>query len=418
MDKIKVGILTFHRSINYGAFLQCFSLVSKLNELYGEQISAEVIDYCPEFEVAKYEPSIKNYIFGSQQNRSSTIGILKNIAKLILTPQIIKQKRQLNNAFIQSYKELKRSEKSWITDDYISFLKEIGECYDIVIVGSDAIWETKVFPFPNAYFLDKSVHAFKMSYAACSGRMDISMYTEDQKRFLADRWNDFSYIGVRDETTENLIHSIDKNISVYHNCDPTITLDFLKYPSLFDKTKCKDILKKHGIDTDKPIIGLMGGNALGKLIRELFGNKYQIVALYYPNRHADVYIPDLTPFEWACMFSCFFITFTRFFHGTIFSLKNGVPTISVDDWKLVNSNQNSKLKDLLIRLGLEDYYYSDVFAYSNEGKDRIRKAVIKAEQNCQSERIYSALDKERASFNSFSGALESLILRLKEEKAK
>ena len=94
-----------------------------------------------------------------------------------------------------------------------------------------------------------------------------------------------------------------------------------------------------------------------------------------------------------------------------------MPTISVDDWKLVNSNQNSKLKDLLIRLGLEDYYYSDVYAYSDEGKARIKKAVIEAEQNCQSDRIYSALDKERLSFNSFSDALESLILRIKEEKA-
>ena len=39
---MKIGILTFHRACNYGAALQCFALVKKLNTM---GCDAEVIDY-------------------------------------------------------------------------------------------------------------------------------------------------------------------------------------------------------------------------------------------------------------------------------------------------------------------------------------------------------------------------------------
>lgn len=409
MRKIKIGILTFHRSINYGAFLQCFSLVTRINDIFGDRACAEVIDYCPEFEIEKYKADVKTFIFGSSQNKSSIKMAIKNTVKLILSPSIISEKRMMQASFEKAYDKLPKSEHKWITDDYNSFLSNIKDKYDVIIVGSDAVWETLVFSFPNAYFLNDSVNAIQISYAACTGRMDLSMYSNEQISFLNERWSCFKYLGVRDNATANLIRSINSNLFPQHNCDPTITLDFEQHRELFDKSTCEKILTKHGIDPKKPIIGLMGGNALGKLIRELFGNKYQVVALYYPNRHADVYLPELTPFEWAVMFSMFFITFTRFFHGTIFSLKNGVQTISVDDWKLNDKHQKSKLYDLLERLNLTDYLYSVDYIYTPEGKEKVRQAVESALRTSQSERIMKALAAEKRCFDSFSSALGNII---------
>ena len=40
---MKVGILTFHRSVNYGAYLQALALCKKLN--CEQDISAEIIDF-------------------------------------------------------------------------------------------------------------------------------------------------------------------------------------------------------------------------------------------------------------------------------------------------------------------------------------------------------------------------------------
>ena len=41
--KMNIGILTFHRAVNYGAFLQSYSLCKALNR--ESDIKAEVIDY-------------------------------------------------------------------------------------------------------------------------------------------------------------------------------------------------------------------------------------------------------------------------------------------------------------------------------------------------------------------------------------
>ena len=40
---MKVGILTYHRALNYGAFLQAVCLCERLNA--EKEISAEIIDY-------------------------------------------------------------------------------------------------------------------------------------------------------------------------------------------------------------------------------------------------------------------------------------------------------------------------------------------------------------------------------------
>ena len=41
---MKIGILTYHRAINYGAVLQSFSLVERLKKDFPNE-SIEIIDY-------------------------------------------------------------------------------------------------------------------------------------------------------------------------------------------------------------------------------------------------------------------------------------------------------------------------------------------------------------------------------------
>ena len=87
-------------------------------------------------------------------------------------------------------------------------------------------------------------------------------------------------------------------------------------------------------------------------------------------------------------------------------------TISVDDWKLNDKEQKSKLHDLLDRLKLNDYLYSVDYIYTPEGKEKVRQAVESALRTSQSERIMKALDAEKRCFDSFSSALGSIILDL------
>ena len=55
---MKIGILTFHRSFNYGAFMQCFSLVNKLKEDF-PNAEFEVVDYTVKRAIDNYMKEIQ-----------------------------------------------------------------------------------------------------------------------------------------------------------------------------------------------------------------------------------------------------------------------------------------------------------------------------------------------------------------------
>lgn len=404
MKNTKIGILTFHKSINYGAFLQCYSLLKRI-ENDCPNLDVEVIDYCPKYEIEKYMPTLRNFVFGSKFNSQSIKNIFKNIAKLFLMPGILQKKKCQYKAFQQSYQYLRLSKKHWISNDYRKFWSEIKSDYDIIIVGSDAIWECLVFDFPNAYFLPPELNIHKMSYAACSGRMFAELLNEDEKEVMRSSWNAFDYVGVRDVSTEKFIHEILPECKTYHNCDPTLFLDITTKP--FSKKSVEEKLIKAGISMKKPIIGIMGGDKMGKMVRSFFGKTYQIVAVYCPNRYADAFLADLTPFEWAISFSFFKITFTRYFHGTIFSLKNGTPTISIDDWK-VKDGQTSKLFDILNRLDLLNHYFKQEEMYSDSGLNHIKETAIGFLHQFDIKQLNSAFDSEVCSFQGFKEKLMEL----------
>ena len=151
---------------------------------------------------------------------------------------------------------------------------------------------------------------------------------------------------------------------------------------------------------------------MGKMVREFFGNKYQIVAVYYQNRYADVYLADLDPFEWAVVFSFFSLTFTRYFHGTIFSLKNGTPTISIDDWKNDEFGQSSKLRDMLYRTGLSDHYFRIEDTCSNEGREKIKNAALKFMDDPDKEKIFNGLENEARYYHDFREHIQKNIDRI------
>ena len=66
MNRIKVGILTFHRAYNYGAYLQACALCNRLNQ--EEDIECEIIDFRMQKDVEFYN---------SHQNRSTLEKILR-----------------------------------------------------------------------------------------------------------------------------------------------------------------------------------------------------------------------------------------------------------------------------------------------------------------------------------------------------
>lgn len=395
---MKVGILTFHRSFNYGAFMQCFSLVSRLRKDF-PNIEFEVIDYNAQKSVDGYTQALDR----------------------VQDEQIKRKVQQRNAAFVECQEQLPLSSFQLVSDDYSTLIDYMNETYDAVIVGSDAVWNWGVRGFSNPYFL-KDYKGIKLSYAASVHGMVYQNMTPEQKEYLQEAFRDFYYIGVRDISTENMVHYVCPELEVYHNCDPTVLLDLNDVPCDMEALKTK--LKGHGVDFSKPLIGMMAGSSVGYEIKKHFGDKIQLVSVYEPNPYADVYLYDLTPYEWAHVFSWFKTTATHFFHGTLLTLVNHKPVTSIEFESAYSSVNTTKIKDVLGRLELTQWRFTADYRNMSFFKkvfkrlklwtdkalwDKVNSHIEKVSKADYEDLIASRLQEEAKSYISFKEALERII---------
>ncbi|MBP3360161.1 MAG: polysaccharide pyruvyl transferase family protein [Clostridia bacterium] len=411
----RLGILTFHKSINYGAFMQMYSLYTRLKQDFPE-LEVEVIDYTSKRIQNKYSCNALTYIFSSVRELRKTSAVcvckatLKNTYNVIFKRGFLKKRQTMRKAFNECLGYVKLSDKSFCTDNFTEVSEYISKRYDIVVVGSDCVWEFNNYPFPNIYFLHDVTGVKKLSYAACAQGILYKNLSEDQKKYLADSWRGFDYLGVRDTATEALVAEVDKTLDIRHNCDPTLFLDLSAVP--VEMSRIREKFRQAGVDLNKPVIGLMGNEYVGKLCRDIVGNEYQIAAIYEENPYADFYINDLTPFEWSRCFSLFDFVFTNKFHGTIFSLKNNIPVFSFDYFaenSEYSNNGMTKLRDLYERIGLKgEFYHIGKKKYSEIEISEL-KELFSEQIKLQKETVLSDnLSEEAKEYTDFYNRLTNL----------
>ncbi len=207
-----VGILTFHRAVNYGAVLQTYALQGALNDL---KIENEVLDYrCPFIE-AHYNP----------KPSVSPIHV-KHFFKEVTQMPIKKRARESFDLFLS--KNIKMSEKLEKNG-----LCSVAEKYDVIITGSDQVWNMAVTGEDTVYALDfakKNVR--KVSYAASLGPAEMKA---EYKAKLTPCLKQYDSISVREPAAKAFVEEIsEKNVKV--DVDPTILLPTEKWESLADKS--------------------------------------------------------------------------------------------------------------------------------------------------------------------------------------
>lgn len=405
---MKIGVLTYHRSINCGAFTQCYALVTELQKRF-PQDQIEVIDYVPEFRVKVYDPSIKNYLLESFKFNRSFILKIKSFVKRIGHVVVYNEQHRLikkrYKAFNESMRFLPLSSKKCISDDYEDFVKMYSNDYDVIVVGSDCVWEWSTVPFPNAYYLCGDFACKKVTYAASLGTDSVSTVTKYQRQHMLEAIKQFSYIGVRDTSTEYVLRELSKDIQVYHNCDPTTFLN----PKILESHRIKvaEHLRKLGISNDKLIVGVMGDKEILNIAKNSFGNDAYYVSLYLPHKNVDANLIDISVLEWASVFGLFDITFTSYFHGTMLSLVNGTPVISVDRLP-ENEKQITKLHELYNRLDLDGFYWRKQGKFSTQTLESIKKTANRLVTIQLKDKILQEVKKESKSCESFFDYLNCL----------
>ncbi len=397
---MKIGILTYHRSINNGALIQCYSLAKRVQADFPND-SVEVIDYeMPKVAKKLYPDTLKLYYADATLRM-----FLGKTKKLLLNPLLLRRNREKSKSFKAALSELPLSSRKITSDDTKELFQYINETYDVVIAGSDAIWNYIVRGFPNPYFLDTSIEIPKFSYAASCYGMEYEKLPVTQKTEVSKILNSYVFVGTRDSESENFIKEIGSVATPTHTCDPTILLRMNELP--VNKKELEEKLKSRGFTFDRETIGIMGNESMCSMVRKIYGDKYRIVALYNYCKGADVQLYDINPYEWAYVFRYFKITFTTYFHGTLLSLKNNTPVICIALTNEYNRYHVSKAQDFLKRVGMENCYFET--DYEGVNFDKIKEKADELIGNKDKTYISQAIEQEAMTYGSFYSALKDVL---------
>lgn len=336
---IKIGILTYHRAINYGAFLQAYALCERLNQEV--DICAELIDYQTPEEADLYNPW----------------KIRRNFVYLLRDHDLKRIVDNINRYFIfrRALKKMRLSEQYLKSDDAEKFLDTYKEQYDIILVGSDEVWKIDSYRgFSAVYWLPGNYGSRKIAYAV-SARNDFSCMEQEDLLFVKQMVGNFDIISVRDEMTYREARRLTEGKKeILRCCDPSFLYEFEA-----DGSKGRKILReRYGVDTKKRCIGLMiCSQELVEVMRARWGGQIELISLFERNE-GTIFARNLSPFEWLDVVAGLDLMITSYFHGMCFSVITGTPFYAVDN--RCDEEEQSKMKDFLENEDLEERYFATV----------------------------------------------------------
>lgn len=212
---MKIGILTYHRSHNYGALLQAVALRDALESMGND---VYYVDYFPDYHRRMYA------VFDWQLFRK-TVGLKKRLKYSYrvfqsLIPKMVR--RHAFEAFV----------KKWISPHCVS----LNESFECVVYGSDQIWRKQPFinDYNPIYFgsndLKSRIH---VSYAASLSSLPETR--EDTDYFCALVAH-LDKVSVRETSTKDFLSEyVLKDIHI--DVDPCLLLSKERWYSLIPNKK-------------------------------------------------------------------------------------------------------------------------------------------------------------------------------------
>lgn len=370
---MRIGILTFHKVINYGAYLQAFSLSNKLQKEFPDD-DVEIIDF-----------------IAHKQKKRERFMLLWNVKHHGIKGGISELKKR--NAFGSAHKFLSLSPKTICTKNLNKLYSYIDERYDVLIIGSDAVFNWNQTNFPTPFIPDYKFSIPVYTYAASVHGLKFLKEEKDKIEKCGEAFNSMKLIGVRDACTENFVKYCSNKGHTIHCCDPTLFIDKDRIYCMGNGVEEK-IKQRYNFSLDSKYIVVMAPDSeMIKQISEKYGKDYKIVSVFVKSAYSDIYISDLDPFEWTAILKKAAVVVTSYFHGTLLSLVQGTPTIVLDYSGYCDEHYEGKLKDLMItRLDLPELYFDKEYAenfkedikfydkfdelLSGEYKDKIEIAVL------------------------------------------
>jgi polysaccharide pyruvyl transferase WcaK-like protein len=308
----RIGVLTFHRCINYGSYWQARCLVEGLCR---EGHDAVLLDHV-----------------------SASVG--RTEWRCALQPLLpTRSPRADIAAYAQKVRSFHRAiEALPLSRPFPLERPEAMDPFDLVIVGSDEVWNlTHPWYGGRPIFYGSGIPATRVaSYAASFGNYDAEA---GLALHWAERLGNFAAISVRDFNSGRLVRGAIGQ-------DPPLVLDpCLQFPPPNQSAA-------QAAEEERPYVAVYGhsfSDWFGRMARRWAQRRgYRLVSIGYRNDWADEQRIDSSPFDFARLIGQAVAVVTNFFHGCVFSLLNAKPFVCAGAAYRIN-----KVRDLARALGDE-----------------------------------------------------------------
>ncbi len=364
---MKIGILTFHKSENYGSAFQAYALCRALNIINSEN-SIEIIDYQNEAQRELYRTFRP---FNSPKNTAKNIRSLLNISQL----------NRRSAAFQDFQRLLPLSKKSYNSD---SELSEAYKDYDLLICGSDQIWNPQSLDFSMAYF-GVGFKCKKVSYAPSirdAGIESFEPYREDVSDALAE----FKRVSLREKSSIPVLKELcSKRIRTV--CDPTLLLTYEEYDKICSQNKPKGkYIFYYSIDYNEQSVEMV------KRISEKLNLPVYII--FSSNKTYSVYFKGFklvkknAPGDFISLIKNASLVLSTSFHGVAFSVIYRKPFFALK----TRGYTDARINCLLEQINLEDRYidygdymnsdFGEPVNYSEEAIEKLKNDSLDYLKEC------------------------------------
>ena len=216
-----VGIITMHRSDNYGAVLQSYALVKAIEKVGAK---AEIINYIPE----RFKTSVQFFYVHPRRYNNVLKKYIIMAASLPIRALIYCR----YNTFLKKY--LPVGKEAYYSESDLE--KKIPK-YDVYMSGSDQVWnpefEGRIDP---AFFLKFAPEkAKKVAYASSFGKGSLSDKEAVEVKELLSRYD---CISVREKSGKEIV--TDLGLNAKYLLDPTFLLDGDEWKAFCNKRLIKE----------------------------------------------------------------------------------------------------------------------------------------------------------------------------------
>lgn len=353
---MKIGIITFHNTNNYGATLQAFALSKFISN---KEYDVEIIDYCCEYKKSMY--SIISIGNGLKDTLKSFYMAIPKSIKIKNLLSFLKDNTKLTENTFNSLNELNAEVDRW----------------DVLITGSDQVWNYENTGLDEAYFLNFGNNKVRrISYAASFGLNEIS---NSKKGQISQLLSNLDLISVREKNGVKLVKEL-TNKKVTETVDPTFLLNKQEWSIYASKGDKKYIYKDYIL-----LYTMKYPNETSNIAYKLSKKTgYKIINVFrspkdYLNKKFKTVFPNVYDFL-LLIKNCKYVV-TDSFHGTAMALNFGVGVLS---YCPKSGNVQNRLENLLELAELEESIISNYneelvvpkekFEYKQEIKEKIEKS--------------------------------------------